>query len=84
MDFVKVNKESFRECIPYLQDEKINEYGFTPTCVYAPIDNAYFAKRDEYYVLRFEDNMPSMRLELTTSPLPRECATSALRGHDKP
>ncbi len=55
MDFMKVDKESFRECIPYLQDEKINEYGFTPTCVYSPIDNAHFAKKDDFYILRFED-----------------------------
>ena len=55
MDFIKVDKESFRECIPYLQNEKINEYGFTPTCVYAPIDNAGFTQKDGYYILRFED-----------------------------
>ncbi len=55
MNFVKVNKENFRECIPYLQNEKINEYGFTPTCVYTSIDNAHFAKKNDYYVLRFED-----------------------------
>lgn len=55
MDFIKVDKVSFKECIPYLQNEKINEYGFTPTCVYAPIDNAEFSKKGDYYILRFDD-----------------------------
>lgn len=55
MDFKRVDKESFKVAIPYLQNEKINEYGFTPTCVYAPMDNAKFAKRGEWFVLKFED-----------------------------
>ena len=56
MNFEKLDKKNFKIAIPYLQNEKINEYGFTPTCVYAPMDDAKFAKRGDYFVLKFKDD----------------------------
>lgn len=55
MDFIKVNKESFKVCKHLLSEEKINEYGFTPICVYAPFDNASFCLKGDFAVLKLEE-----------------------------
>lgn len=56
MDFIKVNKESFKVCKHLLSEEKINEYGFTPICVYAPFDNASFCIKGDYAILKGEED----------------------------
>ena len=55
MIFSDVNKHSFKECIDLLQNEKINEYGFTPICVYAPLDKARFCRKDSYAIIKYLD-----------------------------
>ena len=50
MEFSKVNIDNYKIAQPYLENEKICEFGITPTCLYAPIDTGAFALKNDFLI----------------------------------
>ena len=54
--FKPVDLKYAKEMALYIKDEKINEYGITPTFTYSKADDAHFAIKDNCLISRFFDN----------------------------
>ncbi len=56
IEFKPVDLKYAEEMSLYIKDEKINEYGITPTFVYSGADDASFCIKDNCLLSRFFDN----------------------------
>ena len=56
IEFKPVDLKYAEEMSLYIKDEKINEYGITPTFVYSGADDANFCIKDNCLLSRFFDN----------------------------
>ena len=53
LEFKPVNLKYAEKMALYIKDEKINEYGITPTFAYSGVDDAHFAIKDRCLISRF-------------------------------
>ncbi len=56
MDFEKANIDNYIKAEPYLRNEKICEFGITPTCLYAPLDTGAFSIKDGFLIFTCIEN----------------------------
>lgn len=55
MNFTDITIDNYKDMRRYIIGTKINEYGITPSCLYAPYDSAKFAEYKGFLIIHCED-----------------------------